>query len=289
MFNLWLGKKRGYLTDWITQRWVQLTGIKIDLRNEKWLLGPIGDTEIIGEHFYKTLAEKEDLEIVINAPGSGLLKYINVFKNDSPYEINLKVKDFYEHAIDFGFDVWSKWCGLFKPFGWMLYVIFSKRLQQLNVPLSSLDTAHGVTSDIIQLKDKTTGETAYTVWLRKKIESKDIIYSGCYTYCKPPNTDYNCIKVVFPLPNGSATVIMIPVIGSDGSLKLVSSGSKAGDPGFYFIIKKSDSVYYIKFLKTMRETIHVYEDSSGILRTDHVLTVWKRTFLKLHYKIFSRT
>jgi hypothetical protein len=81
---------------------------------------------------------------------------------------------------------------------------------------------------------------------------------------------------------------MTPVIGSDGSLKLISKGNKFGDPGFYFIIKKSEEVYYVKYLKTMRETIHVYVDSEGTLRTDHVLTIWKRTFLKLHYKIFKR-
>lgn len=288
MFNIWLGKNRGFLTDWITQRWVQLTGRKVDLRKEPWLLGPIGDTKIIGENFYKDLALNEDLDIVINLPGAGLLKDIDVFKNASEKNFSPKVKDFYEHAINYGFDVWSKWTAFFKPFGWMLFVIFSKRLQQLNVPLSSLDTSRGVTSDIIQLKDKSTGENKYTIWLRKKAESKDIIYSGCYSFCIPKNKDYNCIKVVFPLPNGNATVIMTPTIGEDGSLKLISLGEKFGDPGFYFIIKKSEDIYYVKFLKTMRETIHVYEDDNHVLRTDHVLTIWKRTFLKLHYKIYKR-
>ena len=287
MFNFWLGKKRGYLTDWITQRWVQLTGIKVNLTKESWLLGPLGDTKKIGEEFFKQLAEETNLKVVINAGNSGLLKSLNVLKNDSPVDINQKVIDFYEHTINYGFDVWSQWTAFFKPFGMLLAFIFSRRLQQLNVPLSSLDTSHGVTSDIIQLKNE-NGEAVHTVWLRKKNESKDVIYAGCYAFCRPPNVDYNCIKVVFPLPNGNATVIMTPVIGEDGSLTLLSRGNKYGDPGFYFIIKKSESVYYVKFLKTMRETIHVYEDENKILRTDHTLTIWKRTFLKLHYKIYKK-
>lgn len=124
--------------------------------------------------------------------------------------------------------------------------------------------------------------------MRKKIESGDVIYAGCYGWSKPPRVNYNCIKVVFPLPNGNCTVIMTPTVGDNGSLKLVSIGEGYGGPGFYFTIKKSEGVFYAKFLKTMRETIHVYEDSVGILRTDHLLTIWKRTFLKLHYKIYKR-
>jgi len=286
--NIWVGEKRGYLTDWITQRWVQFTGRKINLNYELWLEGPIGDTKIIGEQFFLSLAKSEDLVTETNSPGSGLLKDLNVLKNTSKTEINEKVIDFYQRTINYGFDVWSEWSGLFKPFGWLLAKIFSRRLQQLNVPLSPLDTSLGVTSDIIRLIDPKSQEAKYTIWLRKKIGSKDVIYAGCYGWCKPPNVNYNCIKVVFPLPNGNATVIMTPVIGDDGSLKLISNGKQFGDPGFYFIIKKSEDVYYTKFLKTMRETIHVYEDKSGDLRTDHTLTIWKRTFLKLHYKIWHR-
>lgn len=65
--NIWLGKKRGYLTDWITQKWVRFTGNKADLRSERLLLGPMGDTEKIGEDFYKQVASDENLEIVIDS------------------------------------------------------------------------------------------------------------------------------------------------------------------------------------------------------------------------------
>jgi hypothetical protein len=287
--NIWLGEKRGYVTDWITQRWVQLTGKKVDLRNEQWLLGPMGNTKKIGEDFFMQVAADENLEITVNENNSGLLKDLDVLKNGSSASFHPKVRDFYAHTINYSFDVWSEWCGFFKPFGWMLAVIFSRRLQQLNVPLSPMDTSHGVTSDIIQLKEKPSGEPVYRIWMRKKIASKDVIYAGCYGWCKPPNVNYNCIKVVFPLPNGNCTVIMTPTVGQDGSLKLLSKGNGYGDPGFYFTIKKSEKVYYARFVKTMRETINVYEDEQGTLRTDHTLTIWGTTFLKLHYKIHPKS
>src|SRR3989337_2979848 len=208
--NIWVGNKRGYLTDWITQVWVRITGKKIDLRNEPWLLGPFGDTNIIGADFYNMFAARENLDVEINSPKSGLLK------------------------------------------------------------------------------DKYTGEAKYRIWLRKKTSSKDVIYAGFYTWCKPPKVAYNCIKVIFPLPNENATVIMKPEIKSDGSLILISAGNGIGYPGFYFILRKSDDAYYIRYVKTMRESIHVYEDENGCLRTDHILTIWKRNFLKLHYKILQK-
>ena len=286
--NIWLGIKRGYLTDWITQVWVRITGKKIDLRNEPWLLGPFGDTNIIGADFYKMLAGRENLDVEINSPKSGLLKDLNVLLNNSPKSINEKIIDFYQQTVNYSFEVWSQWSGVFKPFGWLLAKIFSLRLQQLNVPLSPMDTSRGITSDIVMLKDKYTGEAKYRIWLRKKTSSKDVIYAGFYTWCKPPKVAYNCIKVIFPLPNGNATVIMKPEIKSDGSLILISAGNGIGYPGFYFILRKSDDAYYIRYVKTMRESIHVYEDENGCLRTDHILTIWKRNFLKLHYKILQK-
>lgn len=288
MFNIWLGNKRGYLTDWITQKWVQLTGERFDPKTNEWLIGPMGSADKIGGEFYKQTANLENLEIIINEADSGLLKDLDILRNNSEVSFDPKVKDFYARTINYGFDVWSEWSGIFKPFGWLLAVIFSRRLQQLNVPLSPMDTSRGVTSDIIQLKHKQTGEAVYRIWLRKKAAAKEVIYAGCYGWCKPPNVDYNCIKVVFPLPNGNCTVIMTPETGSDGSLKLTSKGEKFGDPGFYFVLKNYKGLYYTRFVKTMRETIHVYEDENGVLRTDHLLTIWKRRFLKLHYKIFLR-
>lgn len=296
--NIWLGKKRGYLTDWITQKWVQLTGNEIDIDTEKWLSGPAGDTRKIGGDFFKSTALEEDLDIVINEPDSGLLMDLDVLRNNSETKFNPKVKDFYEHTINYGFDVWSEWKGIFKPFGRLLAVIFSKRLQQLNVPINPMDTSRGVTSDIVQLKDKKTGEAVYRIWMRSSNSGGSVIYAGIYGWCRPPLSGKNCIKVVFPLPNGNCTVIMDPVVNKDGSLLLISDGSKPGGTGFYFTLKKPDhdvvdddhggGRHYARIVKTMRETIHVYVDSEGILRTDHTLSIWNTAFLKLHYKIYKK-
>ncbi len=286
--NIWLGKNKGYLTDWITQIWVRFTGRRIDLNSEPWLSGLLGDTKIIGEEFYREIASSDNMEIVINEKDSGLLRDLDILRNDSPIEFNRKVKDFYEHTMNYGFDVWSEWNGIFKPFGRLLALIFSRRLQQLNVPLDPMDTSRGVTSEVIQLKDRNTGEINYRIWMRKRSPQNDVIYAGCYGWTKPPNSELNCIKVVFPLPNGNCIVIMKPTVMQDGSLFLESNAKKFGDPGFYFTLKTADGRYYARLVKTMRETIHVFEDENNVLRTDHNLSIWKRKFLKLHYKIYIK-
>lgn len=38
----------------------------------------------------------------------------------------------------------------------------------------------------------------------------------------------------------------------------------------------------------MHETIRVFEDEEGVLRTDHILKLRGITFLKLHYKIIPK-
>jgi hypothetical protein len=283
---LWLGEKHGYLTDWVTQKWVRLTGRTINLEAESWLQGQIGETKEIGESFFNKLGQDSRFNLHVNLSGAGLVEDFSVLRSDvfSPEEIHPKIIDFYEHTTKYNLDVWSQWCGGFKPFGWLIATLFSRRLQQLNMPISTLDTSQGITSDIIQLADE-SGVIVGTGWLRKMIATSSVIYAGIYSTCQPPGFPARCMKVVFPLPNGNATVIMKPQQHTDGSLTLVSSGNGFGEPGFYFIVQETGNKAWVKYLHAMQESIHVYVDRVGELRADHVLKIWGATFLKLHYRM----
>lgn len=35
----------------------------------------------------------------------------------------------------------------------------------------------------------------------------------------------------------------------------------------------------------LHESFHLYLDGEGVLRTDHVLRLWRRTVVRLHYKL----
>ena len=281
--DIWLGENRGHLADWTTQRWVQATGKLVDLDNEEWLDGPTGNTTEIGEFYFQNYRTDP------NQAKIGLVDNFDLLQSDSfdPASIAPEIADFYENTDQYELDVWSQWSGAFKPFGWLLNAIFSRRLQQMNMPVSALDTSKGMTSEVVVLTDN-DGKSLGTGWLRKLIATGQIIYVGIYSHCRPPEYDGECVKVIFPLPNGSATVVMKPEARPDGSLMLASIGESFGDAGFYLIVRKNESLAWVKYLKGLKETIHVYVDS-GELRADHVLKLFGATFLRLHYRMRKRS
>jgi len=167
-----LGGRRGVLSDWITQRWVQLTGQSVNLRDCPWLEGPVGDVELIGSAFFRRLAEKKNLDFVEDGPCRGLIDDFSRLSGPAcnPSDVDARVIAFYENTAEFEFDIWSEWCGAFRPFGGALAAIFSRRLQQLNVPLSPLDTKLGITSNVVQLRNGRAG------WCTRP---------GCGMSCRP--------------------------------------------------------------------------------------------------------
>lgn len=106
---MWLGKKRGYLQDWLTQVWVKATGRKVDKKQHFWLLGPFGQTDIIDSVFVDQLITEEQLSIKKNGADFGLLNSIEelCLNPDDRQRLNSKVQDFYEHTIRYDFEVWS--------------------------------------------------------------------------------------------------------------------------------------------------------------------------------------
>jgi len=72
-----INSRIGHLQDWITQLWVKATGRRFNPENDEWLIGPIGDTDIIKDKFVYEIAQKENLEIQQNINNSGLLETFN--------------------------------------------------------------------------------------------------------------------------------------------------------------------------------------------------------------------
>lgn len=191
---------------------------------------------------------------------------------------------FYEETSAYQLDLWSRWSAPFRPFGHLLGVIFSRRLQQLNVPLDPLDTSRGMTSQVIHLQDA-EGTHLAAGWVRTSALTGDTIYAGCYATGPVPGFPGVCVKVSFPLPHGYALVVMRPQTRADGALILRSDGTRFGEPGFYFVVADGHGDCWVRHVRSLKEEITVYEDSQGMLRADHSLALWGCTFLQLHYKM----
>ena len=253
-----------------------------------WLAGPIGERHI-GEGSYRSAAEAEGLAVERDVADGGLIPAFAALDGPSfdPNAIDAAVRDFYEHTAAFGMDVWSR---TFFPANIGLYLLvttISRQVDQLNFPLSPLDTALGMTSEIIQLR-RADGTVRYTGWFRKLAEHDRVLYTGFYMTERVPGEDVPCVKVVFPMPNGNATVILRPRAEPDGSLTLDSSGPRFGCAGFYRVQARGADRVRVWRIRTLREHFRVFVDAKGTLRCDHDVKFLGLPVLRLHYKMARR-
>lgn len=277
---------RGAFSDWLTQQWVRLSGRRTDLRETPWLDGPIGDPAGIGGSFFDRWAERKGLHVEREVGPRGLLPDFDQLAGPSfdPAMVHPDVRKFYEETSDYELEAWSEWCGAFRPFGWLLARIFSRRLQQLNVPLRPLDTSEGTSSEVLHLVGP-DGEVAMAAWVRHLGRSGDVLYAGSYSIVRVPGYANPCIRVVFPLPHGNANVLMKPSVDADGALTVLSKGRTYGEPGFYFTVHRSEDRMWVRYVRTMRESIRVYPTTDGEVRADHIMWLFGLVFLRLHYRL----
>jgi hypothetical protein len=284
-----IASKNQSIQDWITQQWVILFGQRIDNDKYQWLLGPFGGIKGIGIKFVEQLAKEENLVIDSQRKKQGLLDSI---LNLGLSEIELKklspeVIEFYENTSNYDLLLKAKWNPFFKIFGTLIKSVFSKRIEQLNVPIENLEDASGLTNEIVKLVDTKTNEVKRTIWLRTFKSTGQVVYSGVYETCSLPNKQI-CIKAIFPLPNGNATVILTPSVGKNGELILDSSGQRIGDSGFYFLLRDSKGQLWSKFIKSFKDKLVVKSMNDRITATQ-TLTLWNLKVLEFEYEIKKTT
>jgi len=123
-----------------------------------------------------------------------------------PDLVHPRVRHFYEHAAQYQLEAWSDVALVGKFFLWLLVEFISQRMDQLNFPISALEKAGGMTSQITQLTAPATGQVVYTGWLRKLKSSGLVMFAGIYSLARIPGEENPCVKVTFP-DRGSANVI----------------------------------------------------------------------------------
>lgn len=250
-----------------------------------WLSGPVG-SDYIGDRPYEEVAARENLELVRRASSGGLIPDFTVLNGaECPVEqLRPEVRHFYEHTATYRMDVWSD---TFFPGSiglWLLVTTISRKVNQLNFPLGALDSAKGMDSEIVLLKTR-DGGIRYAGWYRRLMETGRTIYTGFYMTTAVPHCATPCVKVVFPMPNGNATVILRPSVDRDGHLRLSSRGSRFGDAGFYRIQRVGTDQLRVWRISTLHEEFQVYVDEEQVLRCDHQVRFLGMAILHLHYRI----
>ncbi|MFG0273835.1 MAG: hypothetical protein ACF8QF_02130 [Phycisphaerales bacterium] len=277
------------LPDWLSQKWVTAWSRRIEPASVPWLMGPFGEVDTIGDNHIERLARDEGLEVTRGGGPAGIVAAIDDLIPDEAARNRLapQIAAFYERTSRYEFDVWAAWRPLFGLGGRLLHRVYSRRLQQLDLPQQSLDTALGVTSDIIRLVDPATGATRHTVWHRVLRKTGQIVYSGYYSVGRTAD-DRRCMKAVFPLPRGNATVLLRPEVTPEGGLDLHCEGRRFGDTGFYFVLRDRRNRHFAQHVRSLRERIAMYLDNDGLMRADHTATFWGRRVFEMHYRIRER-
>jgi hypothetical protein len=278
-------KAIGLCMEWFIELLVRITGKRVRKSDAPWLECFLGKPGPIGTSIYERIAAESGLRI--RAPqDAGLLSSFSMLRGPSfdPFAIHTEIRDFYEHAAQYQLEVWTEVSLTGRFFLWLLVEFISRRMNQLNFPISSLEVAKGMSSEVIELFDPNSGTTQATGWLRRLKSSGHVIYAGIYSVVRVPGEENPCVKVTFPC-RGSANVYLRPVAHPDGSFGLDSSGGAFGRSGFYRVVDAGPDNWRVRNFTTLHELFRVYVDDEAVLRTDHTVSFLGLTIIRLHYKM----
>lgn len=267
---------------------LRLFGKTLRRQDVPWLAGPVGG-DYIGDKPYEECAAREDLTLTRNASEGGLIPDFDRLAGEGfdVTRVSAAVRHFYEHTASYRMDVWAE-----SPFPaslalWLLVTTISRKVNQLNFPMRMLETAKGMDSEIVLLRDR-AGQIRYAGWYRSLRETRRVIYTGFYMTESVPHCPRVCVKVVFPMPNGNATVILRPGLDADGRFELSSRGAVFGDAGFYRLSELKDGRVLVWRIRSLHEHFRVYTDDADTLRCDHSIHFLGFPVLHLHYRIEPR-
>ncbi len=278
----------------IIHSYLHLFGRTVRKSDLPWLLGPVGPAlnPVSGprdDRPYERFAERERLTLDAASGDAGLLADFDVLAGPG-FDVTKAdplVRRFYERTSRFELDVWSETRFPGRFFLWLIVYTVSRVMNQLNFPIFGLETSRGMTSEVLPLRDA-SGRVAHTGWQRRIVSSGLVIYTGFYSTVRPPARPSPCVKVVFPVPRGNATVLLRPEYSAEGRFRLLSAGEGFGDVGFYRVLELDAERLKVRYLKTLRERFEVYTDEEGIPRCDHEVRFLGIVMLRLHYRMRER-
>jgi len=285
------GRDRGSeAIDRVTQRWVQATGRRVDLRRHAWLDGPWSEPDLVGSTWVDREIQRTGGAAAIESDACGLLPRMAELDGEGLHTSALRpeVVDFYERTSAWHLEAAVRWSPWARPFGLLIRAIFADRLQQLGLPLRDDELIGGIDSRVVTAR-AADGTHVGSSWIRTLRSTGATIYSGWYGTVTLPGHPRPSVRVVFPLPNGSVTVFLRPEPGPNGSLLLRSPVGAFGDDGAYLVVR--DAVGTGAWVRRIpiAETFAVFVDAEGALRTRHDLSLRAAHVVRFDYLMSRNT
>lgn len=270
--------------DGATRLWVRATGRRVDLAATPWLQGPVGDVDRVGDAWLAGEADRLGAAVrPAGDAGAGLLgSMADLDRADFAADaLAAPVRRFYECTSGWRLDAWVGWAPWAWPFGWAVAALFARRLDQLALPMRSLDLARGMSSAVTPLVRD--GAQVGALWLRRLRATGRVVFSGLYGVVRLPGAGEPAVRVTFPLPRGRLVVLLRPTVTAGGGLVLTSGAGGWGDPGAYLVVDRPGGCWARRI--PVHERFHAFVDDEGVLRTDHDLRLGALPVLRLHYRL----
>jgi hypothetical protein len=258
-------------------------GRPIDISSEhRWLDGPSNPAGGFGDEWLR--AYEIAGRVQPRRPTDGLLEDMAVLDGDEfdSALVDPTVRHFYEHTASWGIQAWSQWNPAFAWCGELVARLWSRRIQQLAIPVQPMAVSFGMSSVVQTITDDTDRRVG-AAWVRELNSDGSKVYSGFYRAGHVPKSSQPRVHITFPLESGSAQVFLTPCNDPDGSFWLRSGADGFGGDGFYTVLRVGEQWYAAK--APFRETFHVYRDEQGLLRTDHWVNLGRWQLFWLHYKL----
>jgi hypothetical protein len=263
---------------------MRLTSRRTSEQRAPWLVGPSAGRDLVGHGWVDQLAGEVAGHTTVG-PEHGLLTDFGALAGPGfdPAEVDPRIADFYERTNLWRLDLWSQWSPYAWPFGVLITALFSRRLQQLSLPLRPLDVSYGMDSSVVHVHDA-QGTVLGAAWLRNMRRTGTTTYSGLYGVRRLPDHDQPSIRVVFPLPLGSVQVFLRPSADGRGGLHLHSPLGRFGNDGAYLVLRRRDGILHARRIP-IAEHFHLFVDDEGDVRCDHALNLWRIPAVRLHYRL----
>jgi hypothetical protein len=269
--------------DLATRRFWRTIGREVDLAGaDAWLDAPRSGS-LVGDTWVSETARRWECHEVTE-PDTGLLPSMDALASAAfdPAVLDPAVRDFYERTAAWRMEAWNEWTPAFRPVGELIAALFGRRVQQLAIPMRAMELSRGMDSTVTAFVD-VAGSQVATAWLRRLKSTGEWVFSGCYRTARLPGRPDPVVHVSFPLEAGNVQVFLAASTDPDGSLWLRSPGGRFGAPGAYVAVGERGRTWATQI--PIHESFHVFTDDEGVLRCDHVLSMWSARAMRLHYRL----
>jgi hypothetical protein len=238
----------------------------------------------VGTGYVRELAETLGGSYVADAPDVGIVASLDELAGPDfdPAQVDLRVREFYEHTTRFRLDIVPRWRLWVRP-GYLLYrTIVARPLGQANVPMNQRATQRGIRSRIDTITLPGEDVVAVRGWIRSFADTDEPIYVGIYTTYRHDGRGY--VSVGFPAPHASFTATLLPRARPGGGLVLTSR-SDLDQPGHYLAyIDATTRELTALEVHGFAEQLDVYIEDDE-LRARHAFWVFGLPFLVLEYRM----